>query len=360
MDSCHTSTNLSSDHEISTLLETKEEDSTLLKENATLKAFNTTYFYVHVNIRLWQTVPPALLIFGTFGNVMIVVVMRGLRASQSTACLSVYFTALAVSDQFFLLTAVLWFWIYMVFTWPPSFFRYDLLCTIPWFVWYTCCLSSAWFLVVMTYQRVTSVVTPHRVGVLCTVGRAKIIIAVIAVIACVLNHHFLYTFSYWPFYIECRSREKYQDFIDLFTWVDLWLSSLIPFFLLGIGNAVLIWHVIKSVQFSRQMRGSLNQQATSGRSNKTTSPMTTTLILISAAFLLFTLPTCIFDAYLRMVDLEDANREFLSKLYLMETITLFLWFGNSACNFYLYLLSGSKFRQETKRCLLGWKISVSK
>ncbi|KAL8606321.1 hypothetical protein ACOMHN_024216 [Nucella lapillus] len=125
---------------------------------------------------LWSVIPPVLLIFGTFGNVMIVVVMRGLRASQSTACLSVYFTALAVSDQCLLMTATLWFWVDEVFSWPPSFYIYDLLCVVPKFVWYTCSVTSAWFLVAMTFQRVTSVVAPHRVGVLCTVGRAKIAI----------------------------------------------------------------------------------------------------------------------------------------------------------------------------------------
>ncbi|KAL8606322.1 hypothetical protein ACOMHN_024217 [Nucella lapillus] len=107
--------------------------------------------------RISQGVPPVLIISGTFGNVMIVVVMRGMRGSQSTACLSVYFTALAVSDQCLLMTSVLWFWIDVVFSWPPSFFSYGLLCKLPKCVWYTCSVTSAWFLVAMTYQRVTRV-----------------------------------------------------------------------------------------------------------------------------------------------------------------------------------------------------------
>ncbi|KAL8601900.1 hypothetical protein ACOMHN_020635 [Nucella lapillus] len=57
---------------------------------------------------LWQIVPPVLLVLGCFGNVMTIVVMRAMRSSESIACLSLYFTALAVSDLFLLISSVLW------------------------------------------------------------------------------------------------------------------------------------------------------------------------------------------------------------------------------------------------------------
>ncbi|KAL8606319.1 hypothetical protein ACOMHN_024214 [Nucella lapillus] len=300
---------------------------------------------------LWVIVPPVLLIFGTFGNVMIVVVMRGLRASQSTACLSVYFTALAVSDQCTLVTSTLWLWIEGVFSWPPSFFVFDLLCTIPKFVWYVCPLMSAWFLVAMTYQRVTSVVAPHRVGVLCTVGRGKIVIAAIVIIACAINLHVLFTFAYRHEYKACLPGVNYADFIYLFTWLDLLWASAIPFLLLVGGNAVLIVHVIKSLALFQGMRGTRNPVPAS-RSNQI-YPMTMTLILTSAAFLILTLPICIVHAYRRAIPTEITDEDVLAELNLAKAVGLFLWASACASNFYLYLLSGSKFRQETKR-YFGW------
>ncbi|XP_076454857.1 uncharacterized protein LOC143289693 [Babylonia areolata] len=283
------------------------------------------------------------MVFGTFGNVMTVVVMRGMRASQSTACLSLYFTALAVSDQC-LLTSMLWYWVDTVFSWLPSFLQTNVLCTVTQFVGYTSTQTSAWFLVSMTYQRVTSVVLPHRVGVLCTVRRGKAIIAAVTTTACLLNLHFLFTFAYSREYSECVSREKYAHFIGIYTVIDLFVASVIPFLLLFIGNSVLVSQVVSSIHVSRKLRGSIDHQ-------KTVYPMAVTLILTSTAFVILTLPVCIYDAYRRALDTEIVDQHFNAVLNLAEVVTYIMWFAASASNFYLYLLSGSKFRQETKRCL---------
>ncbi|KAL8606317.1 hypothetical protein ACOMHN_024212 [Nucella lapillus] len=276
--------------------------------NNSTNASGRAEFLDNINLLLWQTVPSVLLIFGTFGNVMTVVVMRGLRASQSTACLSVYFTALAVSDQCLLLVGVVWYGVEAVFFWPPSFFKFDLLCTVPYFVFYTCSLTSAWFLVTMTYQRVTSVVVPHRVGVLCTVGRGKFTIAFIATIACGMNFHVLFTFAYQQDHTECSYQETYVDFIYMFTWLDLFWASVFPFVLLIVGNSVLVWQVIYSISISRNMQRTAKDKSTSG-SNKV-YPMTMTLILTSAVFLVLTLPICIFHTYRRTLDLDIVDDDF--------------------------------------------------
>ncbi|KAL8576078.1 hypothetical protein ACOMHN_001428 [Nucella lapillus] len=166
---------------------------------------NTTVVspFVDINAMLWRVVSPLLLALGSFGNVMTVIVMRGMRASRSTACLALYFTALAVSDQCELVTSVMFFWVGKGFSWPPGYFRFDLLCSVPTFVYHVCGITSAWILVAMTYQRVTSVMTPHRVGVLCTVRRGRVVVAVIVLVGIALNIHFLFTWVYLPEYRIC-------------------------------------------------------------------------------------------------------------------------------------------------------------
>ncbi|KAL8606307.1 hypothetical protein ACOMHN_024202 [Nucella lapillus] len=322
----------------------------------TFKASGPEDFLNTITNMLWYTVPFVLLVAGTFGNVMTVVVMRGLRASQSTACLSVYFTALAVSDQC-LLTSILWFWIDVVFTSPPSFYRFNLLCTVLYFAFYTSTQTSTWFLVAMTYQRVTSVVAPHRVGVLCTVRRGKIITATIGIVACGLNLHFLFTIVYSREYGGCASGEKYAPFIDVFTMVDLFIASVIPFLLLLFGNSVLIIQVERSMKLSWRLRGNVVTDKTSGAIQK--YPMTKTLILTSTVFLVLTLPICILDTYKRTLDTQSADDYFNAVLNLVNAVTQLMWLAASASNFYLYLLSGNKFREEAKRCL-GYKIIVTR
>ncbi|XP_076435172.1 FMRFamide receptor-like [Babylonia areolata] len=302
-----------------------------------------------VRTLIWYIVPPALLVFGTFGNVMTVVVMRGMRSSQSTACLSVYFTALAVSDQCQLTTSVLFLWVNKTFSWPPYFFRYDLLCSLPKFVWNASGITSAWFLVAMTYQRVLSVIVPHRVGLLCTVGRGKIIVAAIIVIACALNVQFLFTYVYWPEYGQCQYHAKYVHILEAYEWQDLISFSMIPFLSLSVGNSILVWQVIRSKQLSKHMRGNTDQKTTSG-TDKVHS-MTVTLILTSAAFLVLTLPICTYGVCAQMNFINISDNEFGAVIKLVKTVANMLWITSCASNFYLYLLSGSKFREETKRYL---------
>ncbi|XP_076435146.1 uncharacterized protein LOC143274989 [Babylonia areolata] len=295
---------------------------------------------------LWRTIPVIFLVFGTFGNMMTVVVMRGMRSSQSTACLSLYFTALAVSDQFELLTSTIFFLAHKGFSWPPSYFKLSLSCSVPYFVWNMSAITSAWFLVAMTYQRVISVIAPHRVGILCTMRRGKIIVAIITFLSFAMNVQVFFTWTYRPDYGECYYRPEYFEAVKVYFNFQVWaFYSILPFLFLVIGNSILIWQVIKSSQISLKMRGKVDQQSTS-KSGKIHS-MSVTLIVISVVYLVFTLPDCIYDTFFEAqhYEISDGMSE------LVKTIVTLGWIFVTASNFYLYLLSGRKFRQETKRYL---------
>ncbi|KAL8572877.1 hypothetical protein ACOMHN_011126 [Nucella lapillus] len=305
--------------------------------------YNFTYL-------LWLIVPPVLLILGCFGNVMTMVVMRGMRAStsESTACLSVYFTALAFSDLILLITAVLWDWPDMAFGTMVPYFS-DLPCTVPFFVLFLTSMTSAWFLVAMTCQRLMSVVLPLRVGVLCTVKRGKMIVAVIVLLSSVANMYIFFIYRLQNVdgvYEECVSIDK--DLAGVFKLMDLFLAALIPFLIIIVANCVLIRKAMQSMRMTGKVQGQANS-----RSDQVSS-MTSTLIATSTAFLVLTLPTCLFDLYMEAVglykgEIEDENLS--EQLAVVDTVFAMVWMSNSAVNFYIYVLSGSKFREETKRCL---------
>lgn len=61
----------------------------------------------------WQICPLMLLVFGSFGNVMTLVVLRGMTAARST--MPDYLKALAVSDLMLLYTGLLRHWLINVF-----------------------------------------------------------------------------------------------------------------------------------------------------------------------------------------------------------------------------------------------------
>ncbi|KAL8617843.1 hypothetical protein ACOMHN_040191 [Nucella lapillus] len=312
---------------------------------------SATIFF-NINAALWLAAPPVLLVLGCFGNVMTIVVMRGMRASESTACLSVYFTALAVSDLCLLTSSLLWYWPPQVFDMPLWYFN-DVSCTVLFFVFYVASLTSAWFLVAMTCQRMTSVVVPHRVGLLCTVRRGKFVTAGVVVTSCVANVNIF--FNYHVEYVDndygvCVSTD--ESVANIFRLIDLSTASVIPFLVLLVSNSVLVSRAMQSARLSRQI-ATKNDHRSKRRSAQFSS-MTTTLTLTSVAFLLLTLPTCVFDVYLELIgyhSLEIVDETLDAKLTLVNSVFILMWIGNSAVNFYIYILSGSKFRQETKRQL---------
>ncbi|XP_025104593.1 uncharacterized protein LOC112570391 [Pomacea canaliculata] len=56
---------------------------------------------------MWKFIPPVILVLGTFGNVMTIVMMRRMSEGQSSHTMSLYFTALAVSDLVLLYAGLL-------------------------------------------------------------------------------------------------------------------------------------------------------------------------------------------------------------------------------------------------------------
>ncbi|XP_025104590.1 uncharacterized protein LOC112570386 [Pomacea canaliculata] len=59
---------------------------------------------------MWQFIPPVIIVLGTFGNVMTIVIMRRMSEGQSSHTMSLYFTALAVSDLVLLYSGLIKNW----------------------------------------------------------------------------------------------------------------------------------------------------------------------------------------------------------------------------------------------------------
>ena len=339
-----------------------------LEERSNITGNETTSVLLlsRVDRILWQVVPPVLLVCGTFGNVMTIVVMRGMtRAGQSFSCMSLYFTVLAVSDLLVLFTD-------LVPDCLKSAFDIDIeplhaaTCKVLRFASHTCAMTSGWFLIAMTYQRVTSVVLPHRVSVLCTAKRGKLVIAGIVIICALVNAQFLYTFTRVPSSTgggkadyQCdviRNKQARYYINHVHSWIDLFLKSVLPFLFLMTGNSLLVNGLIRSVRQTRKMVCTASASGQTRSRESKVSSLTITLVLTSLAFLLLTSPTSVMDLYVESIeDLGQPGNEtldpgFRAGVRLAESVCHLLWFANSAVNFFLYCVSGNRFRAELKRC----------
>ncbi|KAK7103629.1 cysteinyl leukotriene receptor 1-like [Littorina saxatilis] len=306
------------------------------------------------SVKVWQYCPPFLFVFGTFGNVMTVVILR--RMNMKRSAMPVYLTALAVSDTCLLYTGLLRRWVMNVFDLD---FRtlHSAVCKLHTWLVYAVTIVSAWILMFMTVERAISVWKPHHVSLLCTRKKAAVIVVGIVVFSLVANAHLLYGVDVMDVgngtKVCFAPDEDYLYFFDaVWSWADLTLASLLPFTVLLIGNTLILWKVSLSARAARYL-GSVRPDDVMQR-KKTTSSMTITLVALSIIFFFLTSPVCVYNIIEHYVEEElekNPSARGSAKLRLAWAAVNVLMYTNSTVNFYLYCLSGAKFRQELRRTL---------
>ncbi|KAL8595590.1 hypothetical protein ACOMHN_025627 [Nucella lapillus] len=143
----------------------------------------------------------------------------------------------------------------------------------------------------------------------------------------------------------------YGEFIGLyFTWVFLFMSSIIASVCLFVCDIILSITLFRAVS-SSAVAAPADSNVTSLHNTDTRRKMslrTTVMVLaISCAFLVLTLPVCVHLIWFNntaAVLYQSPKAMAMAKL--LESVTYQLSHTNSSVNFFLYILTGTKFRRE--------------
>ncbi|XP_070203460.1 uncharacterized protein [Littorina saxatilis] len=257
-----------------------------------------------VVMMLWKVCPPAILLLGTFGNVMTLVILRHMDF------MSTYFVALAVSDLLFLYTNPLESFLWNVFD-----------------------------IDVLASNEVTVVVVTVLLMALCA--------HLLAVFTIQRTQEDDNTTSSLCTFNDDEDLAYYDEIV--FNWIDLLFSSCIPVVLLFVGNTVLVLTVVRSTHRARRL--SAGQRNSQAKREKTASSLTLTLIGVSVTYLVLTLPVCVVSLVTFNVDWANQDVHFRARFELLWTVSVIMWYSNSAVNFYIYCLTGAKFRKKCLRLL---------
>ena len=306
-----------------------------------------------------QTICPVIVVAGTFGNIMIMLLM-GRQRSESA--MNVFFVALAASDL-----TLIWFGtfdLWMEYTTGfPLYNAHNVTCKLSVVITYISGIVSVWLLAVMTLQRAASVLWPHRVNIMFTLKTAKRYTVGIVSIVFLLSSHFFYGAVLAPSYNGSVTTCSYPNLAPeynffrefIWTWIDALLFSLLPFAILISSNSVLIWKVSDSVRKARATLASGQSDQLSSRTKKVSS-LTVTLIVVSVVFFLLTGPMSLslIIAPFGTDKEKQSEKEFRINELIYWLLTL-MWDSNSAVNFYLYCLTGTKFRADARKMLTCFK-----
>ena len=289
---------------------------------------------------------PVLCITGCIGNSITVIVLAKRRNRSSPVSIILLF--LSISDIFVLFTGYLTEWIALLW-----FIRLrainNVACKIHVFFTYFSLMFSSWLLVLITLERAYSVTSPHRAKVVCDRRKTLIVIAILALLLLCLNGHFLYGMviktnkgQNFCFYIY----DEYKDFIsNAWIWIDFFVTFTVPFVLIAAGNALIIFQM-KRHEKKRQHLVVVRQNSDSGPEQNANS-ITRLLILLSIIFVICSGPSSVINVMLSYLLKTGDDRQDLNLLFVRQMAFLFSGL-NATLNFFLYILSGSKFREDVK------------
>ena len=140
--------------------------------------------------------------------------------------------------------------------------------------------------------------------------------------------------------------------VYVFPWIDLVVSSFLPSSLLLVGNVLLATTVTRSARLARRLTAApTGSDRRSDVREKAASSLTVTLMSVSVTYLCLTLPVSIFIVLQPYVAWGDSRRHAWSEL--VWALVNLMWYCNSTVNFYLYCLTGTRFRAQCKRLLCG-------
>ncbi|PVD18554.1 hypothetical protein C0Q70_21104 [Pomacea canaliculata] len=261
---------------------------------------------------VWKVGSPVSIVLGTVGNILIFVVLYERNGTRGG--MSVYFTVLAVTD-------LVGLYFNLVPRWIKFTFNFDIkalhivICKLTFWIPYSASTMSTWTLVVMVTQRTLSVIWHSKITEIRVVHR-------------------------------CVQRLVLAGHGDIL---------ILPFIVLLVDDVILIGEVTRSTREARLRLAVGSQQQIKAREQKAMS-MTTTLITTSFTFFIMTFPYYVVEALtMVMVDTLFADAAVFEVFVVTWSIFTFLWCSHHAVNFYLYCLTGSRFRAKAWKVLCGCK-----
>ncbi|XP_041362081.1 FMRFamide receptor-like [Gigantopelta aegis] len=295
---------------------------------------------------------PIVVCLGVVGNVtnMAILTRRCMKSSMNS-----YMTALAAVDI-----------LYLVFSLTLSFVHYQSFSEnqvyMHWFLYgrvFTDMSANVSVLLTVTFtvERYIGVCLPLKGRILCTVKRAKVVIAIVtaAAITCTVPEMFEMTIAEKTTDISPFLVAEYTEFAMTYGykmgyyWFFVSVFTFIPLILLCIFNGFLIQSVFKAVQIRRQMTVTLLSKNSSccnpysGEQQK----ITKILITVVLVFLLCQIPGAVLLLYSSYIELADVklSPERRNDLKIAGNCTNLLVQINASVNFLLYSVLNTKFRK---------------
>ena len=195
--------------------------------------------------------------------------------------------------------------------------------------------------VTMTFERLYSIIMPHRAASFNTVKRAKAIILSIIVFSIIFNILHLFTSTNFGQLCVSFGTGSERTEVKIYYWLTFIIPVFIPFILLLGMNSVIIHTLRTRFNFTAKtlaVQGHDQGQSKITKTQQSDKQIFVLLLLVTFAFLILNTPVNVMIFYINYV--EGNTPYYHAGVHLFYHVAEKAYFTNHAINFILYVLSG--------------------
>ena len=309
------------------------------KELETLLIYKIAMFLAYYYI-------PILVPIGLIGNTLSFLVMMKPSNRKMSTC--IYMAAISINDNFMMFLALYSFLVPTLRIYPIHWIECKVAASLAIFG----LQNSTFQVLAMTLDKYIAIKWPHKAAIYSTPRRAKIMVTVVLICTIIYNLPQLYMAKLTG--DACLGYAQGGMVAKVYSWVSFVVNAVIPFTLLIYMNHV----IVKKVRSSRKMFGTNETHENEKHHQKsrreqamknTENQLTIMLLLVTILFVILMIPT-----YLRFVYTNFAKQDMpfnYASFLLFYHVSQKLYNTNNGINFFLYCISGQKFRNDLKEIL---------
>ena len=291
---------------------------------------------------------PILVPVGLIGNTLSFLVMIRPNNRKMSTC--IYMAAISINDNLMMCSA-LHNWLATV---AKIYEMYPIECKLASFFGLHVVQNSTFQVIAMTLDKYVAIKWPHKAATYSTPKKAKMTVIIIHICVVIFNLPHLYMSQLTDGI--CLGYSNGGTITKVYSWFTFVINAIIPLTSLIYMNGV----IIQKVRSSRKQFGfgedtqnhDPSNVATAKRQKtmkNTENQLTIMLLLVTTLFLILMIPTYIRFLYTTFV-IRDSLPKYVSVVFFYH-LSHKLYHTNNGINFFLYCISGQKFRNDLKEIL---------
>ena len=297
---------------------------------------------------------PILVPTGLVGNTLSFLVMIRPNNRELSTC--IYMAAVSINDNLMMFLALHHYLLIAV----KLHEYHPIECKIKAFLVSLALQNSTFQIPAMMLDKYIAIKWPHKAAVHSTAERAKLIVFGVCFSVCIYNIPHLFLAK--KIGKNCVGYAVGGIISRVYSWFTFAVNAIVPFSMLIYMNYV----IVQTVQHSRKMFKSVKRDLDINSEKKVFSKglqmrhknmksaenqLTIMLLLVTTLFLILLIPSNVRNIYIAFVKSDTPSRYASSLLFFHTSHKLYT--TNSGINFFLYCLSGQKFRNDLKEVLCG-------